>query len=149
MLRTYAAISISLMASTPQTTDLYSSSTLSGISHQLADKKQPFASRDLKRYGNHYTMVAFRSQTGSAEVHEKEADIFVVEDGDANIILGGKLVGGHVQKPGELRGTGIEGGEKQPLKTGDILHIPAGVPHQILVTPGKPITYFVVKVTGQ
>lgn len=149
MLRIYAVISISLMASAAQTTDLYSKADLASISHELAAKKQPFASKDLKRYGNHYTMVAFRSQTGSSEVHEHEADIFVVEEGDATIVLGGKLVGGHAQKPGELRGTGIEGGEKEPLKTGDILHIPAGVPHQILVTPGKPITYFVVKVTGQ
>lgn len=149
MLRIYAVISMSLMASAAQTTDLYSKSDLATISHELAAKKQPFASRDLKRYGNHYTMVAFRSQTGSAEVHEHEADVFVVEDGDASIVVGGKLLGGHLTKAGELRGTSIEGGDKQPLRTGDIIHIPAGVPHQILVTPGKPITYFVVKVTGQ
>jgi quercetin dioxygenase-like cupin family protein len=59
------------------------------------------------------------------------------------------MTGGKLQKPGELRGTSIEGGQKRPLKTGDIIHIPAGMAHQIIVTPGKPITYFVVKIKGQ
>ncbi len=116
---------------------------------QLAQKKTPFASRDLEKYGNHYTMLAYREATGSSEIHEHEADIFFIQQGDATIILGGKMTGGKVQKPGELRGTSIEGGEKRPLKTGDVIHIPAGVAHQILVPPGKPFTYFVVKVTGQ
>jgi quercetin dioxygenase-like cupin family protein len=35
------------------------------------------------------------------------------------------------------------------LSTGDIVHIPAGTPHQLLLDKGKPFTYFVVKVTGQ
>jgi mannose-6-phosphate isomerase-like protein (cupin superfamily) len=94
-------------------------------------------------------MLAYRAETGSSEIHQHEADIFVVEDGEAVIVTGGKMIGGHLQNAGELRGTSIEGGEKRMLKTGDIIHIPAGMPHQILVTRGKPITYFVVKVSGQ
>jgi mannose-6-phosphate isomerase-like protein (cupin superfamily) len=116
---------------------------------QLAGQKTRFASKDLQRYGNHYTMLAYRSETGSSEIHEHEADILIVEDGDASIVTGGKMIGGHLQKPGEIRGRSIEGGEKRPLKTGDIIHIPAGMPHQILISRGKPITYFVVKVSGQ
>jgi len=136
-------------ASSLQVADLYSVNQLSTIRQELAGKKDKFASRDLKKYSNHYTMVAYREATGSSEIHEHEADIFVVQEGDANIITGGKMTGGKETKPGEVRGTSIEGGETRPLKTGDIIHIPAGMPHQILVTPGKPITYFVVKVTGQ
>ena len=75
-------------------------------------------------------MLAYREATGSAEVHEHEADIFVVESGEATIVTGGKLVDGHAQKPGEIRGTSIDGGERHPLAAGDIIHIPAGVPHQ-------------------
>jgi mannose-6-phosphate isomerase-like protein (cupin superfamily) len=150
MKRILLAISLSAAAAkTSQVTDLYTKGDLSAIQQQLAAKKTAFAGKDLERYGNHYTMLAYRSNTGSSEIHEHEADVFVIEEGDAAIILGGKMVGGHTEKPGELRGKSIEGGERRPLKTGDIIHIPAGVPHQILVTPGKPITYFVVKVTGQ
>jgi mannose-6-phosphate isomerase-like protein (cupin superfamily) len=119
------------------------------MKQQLAKKGGDFASLDLQRYGNHYTMLAYRAATGSSEIHEHEADVFVIQEGDSVLITGGKMIGGHQTKTGELRGTSIEGGERHPLKTGDIVHIPAGVAHQILVTPGKPITYFVIKVTGQ
>lgn len=142
-------MSVAIAAIAADIADFYTAANISTIGQQLAQKKSTFASRDLQKYGNHYTMLAYREATGSSEIHEHEADIFVVQQGDALIIIGGRMVGGHLQKPGELRGTGIEGGERHSLKTGDIIHIPARVPHQILVTPGKPITYFVVKVTGQ
>jgi uncharacterized RmlC-like cupin family protein len=32
------------------------------------------------------------------------------------------------------------------VSAGDVVHIPAGVPHQFFVQPGKQVTYFVVKV---
>lgn len=114
----------------------------------LSQKRSRFASKDLERYGNHYTMLAQREATGSSELHEHEADIFVIESGKATIVTGGKLVSPHTQKDGEIRGSGIDGGERHALETGDIIHIPAGVPHQLLVEE-KPFTYFVVKVTGQ
>lgn len=129
--------------------DIYSTKDLAAIRAKLAQKGAPFAAQDLARYGNHYTMLAFRNATGSAEVHEHEADIFVVESGDATLVTGGKLVNAHTQKSGEIRGTSIDGGERHPVATGDIIHIPAGVPHQLLVEKGKPFAYFVVKVTGQ
>ena len=132
-----------------QKVDIYSAKDLAAIRTKLAQKGAPFAAQDLARYGNHYTMLAFRNATGSAEVHEHEADIFIVESGEATLVTGGKLVHGHMQKPGEIRGTSIDGGERHPLGTGDVIHIPAGVPHQLLIEKGKPFAYFVVKVTGQ
>jgi mannose-6-phosphate isomerase-like protein (cupin superfamily) len=132
-----------------QTVDIYSAKDLAAAKNKLAQKRAPFAAQDLARYGNHYTMLSYREATGSAEVHEHEADIFVVESGEATIVTGGKLINGHAQKPGEIRGTSIDGGERHQLAAGDIIHIPAGVPHQLLIEKGKAFTYFVVKVTGQ
>ena len=129
--------------------DIYSAKDLVGMNQKLAQKRKPFAAQDVARYGNHYTMLARREATGSAEVHEHEADIFVVEGGEAMIVTGGKVVNGHREKPGEIRGSSIEGGERHRLATGDIIHIPAGTPHQLLIEKGKPFTYFVIKVTGQ
>jgi len=129
--------------------DVYTTHDLAAIKQSLEQKHTGSAFVTLKKYGNHYTMMAYREATGSSELHQKEADIFVVERGGGIIIIGGKMVGGHQTEPGELRGTSIQGGEKIQLKTGDVIHIPAGVPHQMLVTKGDPITYFVVKVSGQ
>ncbi len=63
-------------------------------------------------------------------------------------MTGGKIVNPHTEKPGEIRGTGISGGEHHQLATGDIIHIPAGVAHQLQIEKA-PFEYFVVKVTGQ
>lgn len=129
--------------------DVYPPQDLQAMSGKLAAKKQPFASESLKRYGNHYTMLAFREATGSSEVHQHEADVFYVVEGDATIVTGGKLVNERTEKPGELRGTSIQGGERHALAKGTVIHIPAGVPHQVLIEKGKPFTYFVVKVIEQ
>ncbi len=129
--------------------DIYSGKELTAISQKLAQKGTGFGSQDLARYGNHYTMLAYRDATGSSEVHEHEADVFVIESGQATLVTGGKMVNPKTTKAGEIRGTSIEGGERHTVSAGDIVHIPAGTPHQLLIEKGKPFTYFVVKVTGQ
>ena len=129
--------------------DIYSAQDLHATGDKLAQKRSQFASQDLEKYGNHYTMLAERGQTGSSELHEHEADVFIVEGGAATLVTGGKLVNPHAQKAGEIRGSSIEGGERHPVAEGDIIHIPAGTPHQLLVEKGKPFTYFVIKVKDQ
>ena len=46
---------------------------------------------------------------------------------------------------GEFLGSRLEGGERHPLGPGDIIHIPATIPHAFLVAKGKHITYVLVK----
>ena len=128
---------------------IFSANEIQAKSDKLLDKHLPFADETLPRFGNHYFLLAAREQTGSAEMHEHEADVFVVEHGGATLLSGGKIVKSHTEKPGEIRGGSIEGGERRALNAGDIVHIPAGVPHQVLLDKGKPFVYFVIKVTGQ
>jgi mannose-6-phosphate isomerase-like protein (cupin superfamily) len=129
--------------------DIYSSKQLTGMAQTLLEKQERFAGKDLVRYSNHYTMLAVRKTTGSAELHEHEADVFVVESGQATLLTGGKIVNPQRQKEGEIRGTSIEGGERHQIGAGDIVHIPAGTPHQLLIDQTQPFVYFVLKVTGQ
>jgi mannose-6-phosphate isomerase-like protein (cupin superfamily) len=110
---------------------------------KMGDKKM--ASETLANYGTHLTMLAHREGDGEVEVHEKMADVFYIVSGEASLIVGGTVVGGHNTAPGEIRGTSINGGEKKTISAGDAVHIPAKVPHQMLVANGKKITYFVVK----
>ena len=60
--------------------------------------------------------------------------------------MGRQIVDPKTETPGEVRGPSIKDGVKKNLSAGDIVHIPAGMPHQFFVEPGKQITYFVVKV---
>lgn len=130
--------------------DLYTSSDLHQMEQKLAEKSKKngvgFAGDTLERYGNHLTMIAYRDKTGSSESHAHDADIFVVVAGEATLVTGGKMLKGKTESPGELRGTGIEGGQSQKLAVGDIVHISADTPHQLKLAPGTTFTYFVVKV---
>jgi quercetin dioxygenase-like cupin family protein len=47
--------------------------------------------------------------------------------------------------PGEYRASATRGGTTQHLARGDVMVIPAGVPHWFKEVPG-PLTYYVVKV---
>jgi len=91
-------------------------------------------------------MLSFRGRDGVAELHENFADLFIVLDGRATLVTGGTVVGAETIAPGEIRGSSIEGGVEQPLRAGDIAHVPAGVPHHMLINGDKTFTSFVVKI---
>jgi len=104
------------------------------------------ASETLEKYPHHYTMLAFRRSSGGGELHQHFADIFFILDGHATVLTGGQLVDPKTAAPGEIRGTSVAGGTSQELRAGDVVHIPAGMPHQVLLNAGESITYFVIKV---
>lgn len=139
-------ILIPIFAAGPSGVDVWKAADLKAKEKELAGKMsdKKVASETIATYGNHLTMLAHREGDGEVEVHDKMADVLFIESGDATLIVGGTVVGGHTTAPGEIRGASITGGEKKTLGAGDVVHIPAKVPHQMLV--GKKITYFVVKV---
>jgi mannose-6-phosphate isomerase-like protein (cupin superfamily) len=99
----------------------------------------------LLKTGNVRVLTPMRTQGGEAEVHATEADIFYVVEGNATFVVGGTISGAHETAPGETRGTGLEGGAPYELKTGDVITIPAGVPHWFKATQGR-FRYLAVKV---
>lgn len=112
---------------------------------ELAAKGDGSASETLEKYPHHYTMLAFRRSSGGGELHQHFADIFFILDGHATVLTGGQLVDPKSAAPGETRGKSVEGGTRQELRAGDVVHIPAGMPHQMLLKQGDSVTYFVVK----
>lgn len=104
------------------------------------------ASETLKEYPQHLAMLSFRSRSGEAEMHERFADLFIVLSGAATLITGGTVKGARTVAPGETRGASIEGGTVQTLRQGDMAHVPAGMPHQMLLQGESTITCVVVKV---
>jgi mannose-6-phosphate isomerase-like protein (cupin superfamily) len=112
----------------------------------MAEKGDGSASETLEKYPHHYTMLAYRKRSGGGELHQNFADIFYILEGHATVITGGRLVDLKTTGPGEVRGRSVEGGTWQELKAGDVVHIPAGMPHQMLLSDDDSVTYFVVKV---
>jgi mannose-6-phosphate isomerase-like protein (cupin superfamily) len=112
----------------------------------LAAKGDGSASETLEKYPHHYTMLAFRQHSGGGELHQNFADIFFILDGRASVLTGGSLADQKSSGPGEIRGKSVEGGRRQEVKAGDVVHIPAAMPHQMLLAEGESVTYYVVKV---
>jgi mannose-6-phosphate isomerase-like protein (cupin superfamily) len=145
-------LSICLMCSfllaAPEGFRHWSASELKAYEQKLAAQMgaQQAATEQLGQFGRHSMLMAHRQASGEAEVHESVADVFIVQTGEGVLVVGGVLVEGRTLSPGELRGKAIEGGEKRRLEAGDVAQIPAGVPHQMLVEPGRQVTYLVVKI---
>jgi mannose-6-phosphate isomerase-like protein (cupin superfamily) len=112
----------------------------------LAAKGDGSASETVDTYPHHYTMLAFRSHSGGGELHENFTDMFVILEGNGALITGGEVADAKTTAPGEVRGSAVKGGSRQEFKAGDVVHIPAGVPHQMIVPAGGTVTYFVVKI---
>lgn len=90
-------------------------------------------------------MVVTRNMPGEVEVHDKETDTFHVLEGSATLVTGGTMTGGRVTAPNQQRGKDITGGQIHHLVKGDVIVIPAGIPHWFKEVP-QSITYYVVKV---
>jgi len=104
------------------------------------------ATESVTKYPRHCTMLTFRGHDGVAELHDDFADLYFVLDGRATLVTGGVLVGGLPIDEGEYRGLSIEDGLSRELRIGDVVHVPAGVPHQILVGADRTVTCFVVRI---
>jgi mannose-6-phosphate isomerase-like protein (cupin superfamily) len=107
---------------------------------------QKVASETIKTEGNRTFMIAHREGSGLAEWHEKQADVMFISAGQITMVYGGTIVDAKTTAPGEMRGPSIQGGTEARLGPGDVLHIPAKVPHQMILAPGAKVTYFVTKV---
>ncbi len=88
--------------------------------------------------------ASHRDGPGKAEVHEHETDIIYVLEGTATFVTGGKVIGGEMTAPGEIRGAGIDGGETRKLVKGDVIIVPQGTPHWFKEVKA-PFNYYVVK----
>ena len=145
-----------LIAQTAQTTQ-----TAAPTLHTAADLRQReaklietaktvptgFAVATVDDYGNDRTLLVVRLHTGDAERHQLWADQIYVNKGDLILVYGGTMQQERPNgtAPGETLGSGIEGGKEIPLHTGDIIHIPSGIPHWVKVAPGTTATYLVFK----
>jgi mannose-6-phosphate isomerase-like protein (cupin superfamily) len=137
-----------LSAADPDGFGLWKGAAVKNSGKELASKidDQKFAWLTLATYQNHLMGISHREGDGSAELHETQVDVLIVESGEATLVVGGTMVEPKTVKPHEVRGASIEGGSIKQLSAGDVVHIPAKVPHQLKIASGKTFTYLVIKV---
>jgi mannose-6-phosphate isomerase-like protein (cupin superfamily) len=138
-----------LVGAEPAGYKYWSAAELQSLSKPLptkADPKTKTSSESLGNFGADHALMVHREGSGVAELHEREADVIVVVSGTGTLVVGGSMPGSKNTAPGEVRAPSVEGGMKQKIAPGDIMHIPPKTPHQVLVEPGTQITYFTLKV---
>jgi mannose-6-phosphate isomerase-like protein (cupin superfamily) len=130
----FAALAIPAVAQSSPAQVFSSKDVQSQLAH-LAEqaKASGSAGATLGDYGSHSIKLSTRSKSGGAEVHTHYDDVMFVEKGTAALITGGKLVNPQTHDNGEMTGTGIIAGRVQNISAGDIVHVPAGTPHQIML----------------
>ena len=128
--------------------------TKAEIQHQLSQlvdqaKDKGGSGATLGDFGSHALKLSVRSSSGGAEIHAHFDDVLVVTEGSASLITGGTLVDPHTGSDGESKGTSILNGVTQTVSPGDVVHVPAGTPHQLLIAKGVLFSAFVVKIHEQ
>jgi mannose-6-phosphate isomerase-like protein (cupin superfamily) len=118
------------------------------LSAEAAADPHHFAVKQLADFPNDGFLLVHREADGQAEWHETQADVFFVQSGSATLVVGGTLINGETVAPHEKRNGTIQGGTRQKLSPGDVVRIPARIPHQLMLDGGHEFTYFVIKVKG-
>jgi len=100
------------------------------LNEQAATDPHHVAVKQLSDFPNELFLLGRRDADGQVEWHETQADVFVVQSGSATLLVGGTMVNGETVSPMKSGMASIQGGVRQKLSPGDIVHIPARVPHQ-------------------
>lgn len=148
-------MAIPLLAGTPEEPggfEHWPAASVQNISQALgvdaAKDAHHFAVKQLADFPNESFLLVRREADGAPELHETQVDVMFVQSGSATLVVGGKLLNAETVAPHEKRNGTIEGGTRLKLSAGDVVRVPAGTPHQLVLDGGHEITYFVVKVKG-
>lgn len=104
------------------------------------------ASEIIRESPQHSVVLAFQGRTGDAELHRRFATLIHVLAGVATLATGRTILRARTVTAGETRGDSIDGGARRDLRAGDVVHVPAGIAHQILITGEKSITFVMVRI---
>ena len=119
----------------------YIQSVADRLETELGDKAMVWET--IGNYDGHSLYLVLRGKTGFAEVHDTESDVQIGVRGTAVSVIGGQLVDGESLPRKQQRGKSIDGGERRDTAPGDLIHIPPGIPHQLIVD--QPYMYLLFK----
>jgi mannose-6-phosphate isomerase-like protein (cupin superfamily) len=77
----------------------------------------------------HHAAVEYRQSSTPPMVHNRIAEFFYVLDGEADLILGGKLTNPRCLNSSNLAGDGVEGGVTHHVKKGTYILVPENTVH--------------------
>jgi mannose-6-phosphate isomerase-like protein (cupin superfamily) len=91
--------------------------------------KSSFAYEPLLVDGETVAALEYWKAPGRPAVHPDEAEYALVIEGAGTLVSGGTMADAKEKRPGLVEGSRIDGATTRPLGPGDVVLIPAGVPH--------------------
>lgn len=113
---------------------------------KLARFSEGFAIETIRQCPGYSIMLMVLLRSGDAVALEEYSKMLTVLDGQATLITGGAIEGAKPVENGEVRGTSIGRGSSRAVRPGDLIHLPAGTPHQLLLAGDKTLSCVVVRV---
>jgi mannose-6-phosphate isomerase-like protein (cupin superfamily) len=92
-----------------------------------------------------FYIFVHRTENSRPEVHARWDDLVIVKAGTGAIEMGDSLVGSEFRAMGERIGGRFHRSYKIVVHPGDIVRIPAVVPHAFIVSGKEPLDYLVIK----
>src|SRR5687768_16514223 len=129
-----------LPAPTDKTVD-WQAATINAGFREMAQKKLE-TYRILEGGAFNFNVRRETAAEEGAGTHGKMADLYLIRSGEATLTTDGQLVNptpgtGAGAVEGDIDGTAIRNGKSRTVRTGDVIFIPAGVPHQITAVNGE------------
>jgi mannose-6-phosphate isomerase-like protein (cupin superfamily) len=94
-------------------------------------------------------LIVRRTTSSQPEWHARWDDLVIVRSGAGVIVFGDSLVGSTLRAPGERRGGTFTRNYQIVVRPGDIVRIPAAVPHAFVVAGKEPLEFLLVKTRRQ
>lgn len=131
---------LALLAMAPAPTagqDFASGSDIAARVEAMGKAMQPgqgFAWEPVVRDGERVAALEYWKAPGRPAIHPDQAEYAIVIAGEGTLRTGSKMAGGRETQPGLVEGDRIIDAVDRPLRPGDVLLIPAGVPHWFGIT---------------
>jgi mannose-6-phosphate isomerase-like protein (cupin superfamily) len=125
-----------LPAPTDKTVDWQAATITAGFKEMAQKKLETY--RILEGGAFNFNVRRETAAEEGAGTHGKKADLYLIRSGEATLTTDGALIDA---KPaggaeGDVDGSGIRNGKSRTVRTGDVIFIPPGVPHQITAVNG-------------
>jgi len=91
-------------------------------------------------------MLVLRTKESDVEEHSRWDDIVIGRSGSGSIVVAPRTSGARVVAPGEMRGGRLMASTTLGVRVGDVVRIPAGVPHSFRPDGSQPWEFLIVKV---
>jgi mannose-6-phosphate isomerase-like protein (cupin superfamily) len=111
--------------------------------HKLARFGDGTASEELKAFPGHNAMLFVRERSGMPEVDEECAQLFVVLEGRATMVTGCTI---EETRSSHVANSTGSGGSTHELRAGDVVHIAAGTPYQLLLAGDRTLGCLVIRI---